>query len=45
MTANRKVNPRLVKLKGGGYRLSTSSPCAVAAGGDSSTSVNDILFG
>ncbi len=45
MTANRKVNPRLVKRKSGGYRLSASSPCSFAAGADGAKSVNDILFG
>ncbi len=43
--ANRKVNPRLVAKKGGGYRLSSSSPCSFTTGSDRSTSATDILFG
>ena len=45
MSGNRKVNPRVVARKRGGYRLSSSSPCAFTTGSDGSTSVNDILFG
>lgn len=45
MSANRTFNPRLVKLRNGGYRLPGSSPCSFKAGTDDSTSVNDILFG
>ena len=45
MSGNRKVNPRVVKRRGGGYRLSSSSPCTFTSGTDGSTSVNDILFG
>ena len=44
MSGNRKVNPRVVARVGGGYRLSSSSPCSLT-GSDGSTSVNDILFG
>ena len=45
MSGNRKVNPRVVKRIGGGYRLSSSSPCKFTTGSDGSTSANDILFG
>ena len=45
MSGNRKVNPRVVARRGGGYRLSSSSPCAFTSGNDGSTSINDILFG
>jgi hypothetical protein len=45
MYANRKVNPRVVARKGGGFRLSSSSPCTFRSGPDGSRSVNDILFG
>jgi hypothetical protein len=45
MFGNRKINPRVVMRKRGGYRLSSSSPCAFKTGSDGSTSVNDILFG
>ena len=45
MSGNRKVNPRVVKRVGGGYRLSSSSPCKFTTGSDGSTSANDILFG
>ena len=45
MVGNRKLNPRVVARKGGGYRLSSSSPCSFTTGTDGSTSVNDILFG
>ncbi len=44
MSGNRKINPRVVARAGGGYRLSSSSPCSLT-GSDGSTSVNDILFG
>jgi hypothetical protein len=44
MSGNRKINPRVVARTGGGYRLSSSSPCSLTAS-DGSTSVNDILFG
>jgi len=45
MSGNRKINPRVVARRGGGYRLSSSSPCAFRSGSDGSMSVNDILFG
>jgi len=45
VTANRKVDPRVVKLENGSYRLSAASPCTFARGNDTATSVNDILFG
>ena len=45
MSGNRKVNPRVVKRSGGGYRLSSSSPCKFTTGSDGATSANDILFG
>ena len=45
LSGNRKVNPRVVARTGGGYRLSSSSPCSFTSGSDGSTSVNDILFG
>ena len=45
MSGNRRVNPRVVARRGGGYRLSSSSPCAFTSGSDGSTSINDILFG
>ena len=45
MSGNRKVNPRVVKRSGGGYRLSSSSPCKFTRGSDGATSANDILFG
>ena len=45
MSGNRKVNPRVVRRVGGGYRLSSSSPCNFTTGSDGATSANDILFG
>ena len=45
MSANRKVNPRVVKLAGGGYRLAAKSPCIFAPSTDGSKSATDILFG
>jgi len=45
MSGNRKVNPRVVRRIGGGYRLSSSSPCKFTTGSDGATSANDILFG
>ena len=45
MSGNRKVNPRVVKRIGGGYRLSSSSPCKFTTGSHGATSANDILFG